>query len=168
MKNLTKLFVFAISLAGLTTSANAQSTATGTATTTSITPISIQSGVSLNFGTIASSGTAGTVSVGYADDATYTLGVKSPGNLGDAKTGTFTVTGAGTSGFTIELPTTFDLTAGANTLTVSNITAENGTSGTLVAGTQTIKIGATLAVPENTVAGNYTNDTDLIVSVNYN
>jgi hypothetical protein len=174
MKNLTKLFMSAILLAGLTTGANAQSTATATTTATLISPISIAKDADMNFGQIAASGTAGTVVLGYANDASVFGGVSSPDGGATATTASFIVTGAATNGFSVTIPTSIQLTdGGSNTLSVTDFTADLGAVSALVDGTKTIKIGATLTVPANAVAGTYTNTstdvaTGLFVTVNYN
>jgi hypothetical protein len=174
MKVSTKLFMSSILLAGLATGANAQSTATATTTATLITPISVAKEADMNFGQIASSGTAGTVVLGYANDASVSDGVSSPDGGATATTASFIVTGASTNGFSVTIPTSIQLTdGGANTLTVSDFTADLGAASALVDGTKTIKVGATLNVPANTLAGTYTNTstdvaTGLFVTVDYN
>lgn len=164
----------AVLLAGLTTAANAQSTAYASTTATLIAPISISKVADMNFGTIASSGTAGTVVLGYTDNASVTGGVSSPNGGAGATTASFNVTGEGTNSFSVAVPTTITLSdGGANTLSVTGISADSDVQGTLVAGTSTIKVGATLTVPAGAPAGTYTNTstdvaTALYVTVNYN
>jgi len=168
MKISTKLFVFAISLAGLTTSVNAQSTATAITTATLITPISIEWASDMDFGTIASSGIEGTVTL--ANDGTVTVGggVSVPEAGITTTAASFIVKGEGTSTFSITHPSTIDLTNGESTLTVTGITAAQGIAGTLVLGTSTINVGGILTVPAGTLAGTYANPSGLFVTVNYN
>jgi len=175
MKISTKFFVFAISLAGLTTSVNAQSTAFATTTATLVEPISITNSAPLSFGSIAT-GTAGTVVLAPDGNVTDLAGLSVPSNGISTSAASFNVTGAGTSGFTVSLPTSIILTSGIDELTVDTFQASNnivGGVGTLAGGTSIITIGATLNVPANAVAGSYTNTsndiaTGLFVTVNYN
>lgn len=163
-----------ILLAGFATGVKAQSTATATTTATLITPISVTKDADMNFGQIAASGTSGTVTLGYTNNASVSGGVTSPNGGAGATTASFIVTGASTNGFSISLPTSVVLTDGTtNNLTVSDFTADLGSTSSLVDGTKTIKVGATLTVPANTAAGIYTNTgadvtNGLFVTVNYN
>lgn len=167
MKMKIKFYAFAILAIACTTNAVAQSSATATTTATLVTPISISKVTDMNFGTIASSATAGTAVLSNADVATATGGVSLPG--GTPTSAQFTVTGEGTSAFSISLPTTVVLTGSVSgTLTVDTFTDDLGATSALVAGTKTVKVGATLNVPANTVAGTYSNTSDLAVTVNYN
>jgi hypothetical protein len=174
MKTTAKLLMSTILLAGLATGAKAQSTALASTTATLITPISISKDVDMNFGQIASSAAQGTVVLNYLDQGTISGGLTSPDGGATAKTAAFTVTGEATSAFSITIPTSILLTnsVGGNTLVVSDFIADAGAASALVAGTKVIKVGATLTVPANTVAGTYTNTGDvtngLFVTVNYN
>jgi hypothetical protein len=166
------LIAIAVSAVAFATSANAQSTATASTTATLITPISITKTADLNFGSIASSSLAGTVVLGYNNVPTLNGGVTSPNDGASATTASFTVSGEATSGFSIAMPATVTLSNGTQTLVVSEITADAGTSSTLEGGSKTINVGATLTVPANTVAGTYVNNgaenSGLYVTVNYN
>lgn len=169
MKVYMTILAIAASSVGFATQANAQSEATATATATLITPISITKTADLNFGTVASSNTAGTVVLDYANVPTQTGGVTLPDNSA-ASTASFTVTGQGTNSFSVSVPSTITLTAatGGATLTVDDITADSGASTALATGTKTINVKATLKVPADATAGVYTNTTALKVTVNYN
>jgi Domain of unknown function (DUF4402) len=170
MKTIQKMIGSAILLTGLVTGANAQSTATASTTAVLVTPISIAKTTDMHFGTVAASATAGTVVLDYADGRTTTGGVSLPAGSTLQKTAVFTVTGEGTSGFSIAIPSApITLTGSSSgTMTVSGFTADLGASSTLVAGSKTIKVKATLNVGTNQVAGTYTNASDLFVTVNYN
>lgn len=163
MKN--KIFTLAILAMGFSASAFAQSDATATATATLITPISISKTVDMDFGTIAASATAGTVVLATDDTRTVTGGATYSGTSTAAQ---FAVTGEGTRTFSISLPSSITLTDGTNNLTVDNFTSNPSATGTLAAGSATVKVGATLNVPANAAASTYTNTTDLTVTVNYN
>jgi hypothetical protein len=71
-----------------------------------------------------------------------------PGTVESAANGSFTVTGAANTAYTITLPTTINLVNGANTIAVSAFTSfpAAGANGLLSAGgTQLLLIGATRA-----------------------
>jgi hypothetical protein len=171
MKKLYTLLVITIATVGFTTSASAQSTANATVTTTLITPLSIAKTTDMNFGTIAATATAGTVVLDYANALTPTGGVKLITGGAAPSIASFTVTGEGTSSFSIQTPTTVNLTGTAGgSLSVDNITADLGGTNALIAGSNVIKVKGTLTVPANAVAGvyNLTTAADFFVTVNYN
>ncbi len=157
-------------LAAFLGSANAQSTTTAGTTAILVTPISIAKTADMHFGTVAASGTSGTVVLDYADGRTTTGGVTLPSGSTLQKTAVFTVTGEGTSGFSITIPSSpITLTGSVSgSMTVGNFVADLGTSSTLVGGSKTIKVKATLNVGVGQVAGIYTNASGLFVTVNYN
>jgi len=170
MKTLTKLFALTVVTIGFSANSFAQSTATGSTTAVLITPISIAKTTDMNFGTVASSATAGTVVLDYVNGRTTTGGTSLPAGSTTQTTAAFTVTGEGTSGFSITIPTSpITLTGSvAGSMTVGTFVADLGTSSALVAGSKIIKIKAILNVPASTVAGTYSNATGLAVTVNYN
>lgn len=164
MKN--KIFALAALMMGFSAASYAQSSATATATATLVTPIAISKSVDMDFGTVAASSTAGTVVLGTDDVATPSGGVSLPG--GTPTAAQFSVTGEGTSTFSISLPSSITLASGTDELIVDAFGSVPATTGTLTAGAATVKVGATLNVPANAPAGTYTNTTDLTVTVNYN
>jgi len=170
MKTSIKLFALGMILMGFGVNANAQSTATASTTATLIVPISIENTTPMNFGVVAASATAGTVMLDYSDGRTATGGVTLPITGTGQTTAVFKVTGEGTSTFSISIPSApITLTGSVSgSLTVGNFVCEQGASVALVSGTKNIKVKATLNVPANSVAGTYTNASDLSVTVNYN
>jgi len=166
MKTTIKLFALAVLILGFSANSFAQSiSAPATASATLLVPLSIAKTTDMSFGTIASTGTAGTVVLDYANGTTVTGGVTKFG--GTITTAQFTVTGDTDKTFSISHPATITLTGSvAGTLEVA-INNQLGTSGTLVSGTKVINVGGTLTVPANTVAGVYSNTQDLKVTVNY-
>jgi hypothetical protein len=171
MKITKTLLAFAVTTAGFVASANAQSVATATAAATLITPISITVASDLNFGTVASSGSAGTVTMSEAGVAAANGGASLPAGGAARTTASFTVTGEGTSTFSVSsMPASIELMSGVAgpTLTIDGISTSTGVAGTLVAGSATINVAATLQVPAGAVAGDYTSATGLPVTVNYN
>ena len=170
MKTIYKLIGSAFLLSAFITTANAQSTATASTTAVLVTPISVSKTTDMHFGTVAASGTAGTVLLDYADGRTTTGGASLPSGSTLQKTAVFDVTGEGTSGFSISIPSSpITLTGSVSgSMTVSDFLADLGASSTLVGGTKTLKVKATLNVSAGQVAGTYTNASDLFVTVNYN
>lgn len=169
MKTNLKFILSAIVLIGFSATSKAQSTATASTTAILITPISIVKTTDMHFGTVAASGTTGTVLLDYADGRTATGGASLPAGSTLQKTAVFTVTGEGSNGFSISIPgSDITLTSGANTMTVGTFVCEQGASSSLSSGTATLKVKATLNVGVGQVAGTYTNASDLFVTVNYN
>ncbi len=172
MKTLRTLLVITIAIIGFTATSFGQSTATGTATATMITPINIvkNGNGELNFGTLGASGTAGTVEVAPNGTRTPSLGIKAIG--GGVTAASFTVSGDGSRTYSIVLPTApYVLTnttgTGHETMDVTGFVSDPDGTGTLSTGTQTLNVGATLNVKANQVAGTYTNSTPFEVKVNY-
>jgi hypothetical protein len=165
-----KIKFLAIGMIAFSAHSYAQSTATASTTALLVAPISITKVTDMNFGIVASSATSGTVVLDYADGRTTTGGTSLPAGGSAQRTAEFAVTGEGTSGFSIAIPSSpITLTGSvAGSLTVSNFIADLGASSNLVSGEKTIKVKATLNVPANSVAGTYYNASDLFVTVNYN
>ncbi len=170
MKN--KMIATAILLAGIVTHSIAQSTAFGSTTAVLVTPISIAKTTDMHFGTVAASSTAGTVVLDYANGRTTTGGASLPTGGVAVTTAVFTVTGQGTSGFSIAIPSApITLSNGVQTMTVSDFLCDAGATSALVAGSKILKVGATLNVAADQAAGTYTKAgslTGLFVTVNYN
>jgi hypothetical protein len=174
MKVKNNFIAAAILVAGATTTANAQTTAYATTTAVLVTPISISKTTDMHFGTVAASGTAGTVVLDFADGRTATGGASLPAGSTLQKTAVFSVTGEGTSSFAISIPSAPITLTGSNggTMTVGSFVCDAGASSSLVGGVKALKVKATLDVPANTIAGTYTNalgnSSALFVTVNYN
>jgi len=158
----------------LTASAFAQSTAYASTTAVLVTPIAISKTTDMHFGTVASSGTAGTVVLDYTDGRTATGGASLPAGSILQKTAVFAVTGEANSSFAITIPAAAITLTGSvsGTMTVDNFVCDGGAATTLSSGTKTLKVKAILNVPANTVAGTYSNalanSSALFVTVNYN
>jgi len=168
MKNLIAVFAAIVLVAGLTATANAQVTGTATGSATVITPIAIANAGNMNFGNIAVSASAGTVVLSPASVRSITGGVTLPAVTGTVTAAAFTVTGLGSSTYSIQLPASYTITSGGNSMTVNAFTSTPSGTGTLSSGTQTIQVGATLNVAASQAAGSYTNATGFPVIVNYN
>jgi hypothetical protein len=143
----------------------------GSATATVFRPISIGNNSLLNFGSIVRStlaGTTNTVTIAAAGGRSIsgTGNGALAGSTGTAAT--YTVTGEGQQTFTISAPN-FNVTSGANTLTVTTTTtiasgALGGTVGS--SGTLPFGVGGSIAVTNTTPSGLYTGN--LVVTVTYN
>jgi hypothetical protein len=170
----TKIFTATALLIGFSVNSFAQSTAYASTTALLVTPISIAKTTDMHFGTVASSASAGTVVLDYADGRTTTGGASLPAGSTLQKTAVFTVTGEGTSGFSIAVPASpITLTGSvAGTMTVGSFLCDAGATSTLSGGTKALNVKAILTVPANTVAGTYSNAlanaSALFVTVNYN
>ena len=163
-----------VAMMAFVTGAFAQSTTYASTTAVLVTPISISKTTDMHFGTVASSATAGTVVLDYTDGRTATGGASLPAGSTLQTTSVFAVTGEGTSGFSITIPSApITLTGSVSgTMTVGSFVCDAGASTNLVAGSKTLKVKAILTVPANTVAGTYANalanSSALFVTVNYN
>jgi len=170
----TKILSMSILMLALTAGAFAQSTAYASTTAVLVTPIAISKTTDMHFGTVASSATAGTVVLDYADGRTATGGASLPAGSILQKTAVFAVTGEGNSSFAITIPAAAITLTGSvsGTMTVDNFVCDGGAATTLSSGTKTLKVKAILNVPANTVAGTYSNalanSSALFVTVNYN
>jgi hypothetical protein len=147
------------------TAANA-ATASSNASAEILTALTLTNTVPLEFGEIAASAAAGTVSVSTASVRTSTGGVTLAG-LTPATASSFAVTGDAGDTYAITLPTSTTIASGANSMTVDTFTSAPDTTGTLSGGgTDTVLVGATLHVGANQVAGDYIGTFDLIVVYN--
>lgn len=166
MKNITLLAILAFSAVSI--NATAQSTATATATATIVKPISIAKDADLNFGNIASNGTAGTVILGTDGARVAGDGVTIPaGSIATAAK--FIVSGEGTYTYDLTMPTAITISNSDSTpasMVVNGFT--NSSTKTLSAGTESFFVGATLNLGVSQPAGIYTNPTGFNVTVNYN
>ena len=167
MKMKIKFYGITILAIAFATNTNAKATATASTTAVLVTPISIAKTTDMDFGTIAASATAGTVVLDTANVRSITGGASLHG--GTSTAAVFTVTGEPSTAFDITIPTTdITLTDGSSNNLILNGLVTLGTSTSLDAtGSKDIKVGATLNLPANAVAGTYTNASDLYVTVNY-
>lgn len=139
--------------------------ATAATNGTVVIPIGITNQVSLQFGKFLPG--VGTVTVA-AEDGVRTGGVPALLAGGTVTAASFTVTGEPNATYAITLPPTFDLSDGTNTMAVDAFESFPATTGTLTAGTQTVKVGARVTVGAGQPAGVYTNAAGLAVTVEYN
>lgn len=165
----TKFITLAISILGFTSATFAQSTATNataTASATLLTPLSITKDIDLNFGNIASSNEAGTAVLTTAGVISRTGGVAILDGVTPAAA-KFTVVGASSETYSMDAPASIKLKSGSTELNLSLVYDKAATGNVLTGGSSVILVGGTLSIPANTVAGTYTNTTDLKITVNY-
>jgi len=170
MEKNSKFFALSILMLTFTVSTFAQVTATATATAVIITPIAISKTVDMNFGNVASGPTiVGTVVLTPASTRTATGSCTLPAVTGTVTAASFTVTGLGTSTYSITLPVgATTITSGGNTMTVDTWTSTPTPTGVLAAGTSTLLVGATLHAGISQAPGTYVSGTPFSVTVNYN
>ncbi len=162
--------VGAIGLAGALQSSVQAASTTATATATVATAIGIAKTVDMSFGTIGATAIAGTVVLATDGSRTTTGGtVILSGGPGAAAS--FNVSGEGTNTYSITLPTVAVplLLGGAPDMDATAFVSLPATTGTLSSGSQTLLVGATLAVGTAAAQnpGTYTS-TNFTVTVNYN
>jgi hypothetical protein len=132
-----------------------------------IVPIQLANSNSLDFGTISTSATAGTVTLTPAGASSITGGVTL---LNSTKTAaSFTVTGLASATYTVTLPaaaaTLTDVESSTYTMTVD--AWANSTAGTLSSlGTQDFTVGGTLHVGASQGAGTYKGTFNVTVAYN--
>ncbi len=134
-----------------------------TAHATILAPISISSSGDMDFGTMLTTGTAGTVTVTPAG-ARSSVDVDLFGGLPSAAS--FDVTGAVGQAYSITLPSSTTLTSGGDTMNVDTFNHDAGGTPTLPGGSDTFNVGATLNVGATQAAGTYSGT--FAVTVNYN
>jgi hypothetical protein len=165
-----KILLFSIIMVAFTAGIFAQSTDTEqtTATATIVGPLALTKVSDMNFGTIAVTGTAGTVVLGTDNSRTAVGPALVPPAAGVAAS--FTVSGEALRTFTITLPAngTVSLISGANTMAANTFVHNGGANPALNAGgTAAFTVGATLSVAAAQPAGVYTS-ANFPVTINYN
>ncbi len=132
-------------------------------TATILAPISISAAGDMDFGTMVTTGTAGTVTVTPAG-ARSSVDVDLLG--GTPAAAAFDVTGEGNANYSITLPSSATLTSGANTMTIDTFTDDAGANPRRPGGgSETFNVGATLNVGATQAAGTYSGT--FSVTVNY-
>lgn len=170
-----KLLLFAIVILGFSAASFGQIStfATAASSATIITPLSITKvgGADLKFGNIVADEDGGTVTVTTEGERSASGLTLPAATLGVFQAAQFTVTGLANSTYSITTPDAFTVVGpeGSTAMGVSTFVTNPTPTGTLSSeGSQTIKVGATLTVNANQVAGTYTNAADLKITVAYN
>ena len=148
-------------LPGIAFAAPGSSTSNGAAEAAVIQPLRISAITPLAFGQLTRPTAAGTLVMAPNGSRTSTGGIIGSATIaqtGARGPGTFAVTGDPARLFTLSLPTTLTLRAGANTMTVNTFRSNwvSGTSQLSAAGTFALSVGATLRVRANQAIGTYT------------
>jgi hypothetical protein len=130
-------------------------TATATVSVVTIRPMTLVKTSDLDFGSLIPSATAGTVVIDPNNNArTTTGGVSVAGGAPSAAR--FTGTGILNLAAFITLPASITLTNSAsNTMVVSNITTNGGTTRLFVGAAIDVRVGGTLGVAANQAVGDY-------------
>jgi len=147
------------------------STASATISATIVRPIGITKTTDMSFGNIAPGTASGKVILNPAGIRSVTTGITLPSESGTVTAAAFQVTGEGAYTYTITLPTadyTITRVSGSETMLISNFTSTPTETGTLISGTQTILVGATLTIGTAQPIGEYTNESGFNITVNYN
>ncbi len=135
----------------------AAKTATATARTAVLIPLSITKVNDLNFGNIVSGATAGTVTINQTTGAvTRTGGATVFGTTHNAAS--FTVAGSAgqTYAITLSAPPILTRAGGTQTIALTALRLRGAATRKMVAaGTTTLSVGGTLAVPANQMPGAY-------------
>jgi len=173
MKNITKVIIASVALLGSASGAFAQATANASASATIITPITISKTIDMNFGNVAvSASTGGNVVLSTSSGRTTSGagGVTLPSTTGTVSAAQFTASGQASFTYAITLASSATLSDGSgHTMTVGSFVSNPSATGTLSSsGSQTLSVGATLAVTAAQTPGTYTNSTGVQVTVNYN
>ena len=133
-------------------------------TATILAPISISSSGDMDFGTMVTTGTAGTVTVTPAG-ARSSTDVDLLGGVPSAAS--FDVTGEGNANYSIAFSSPAMLSSGGDTMTVDTFNHDAGATPSLPpGGSETFNVGATLHVGATQAAGTYSGT--FSVTVNYN
>ncbi len=140
--------------------------ATSSAGATIISPISISNTVGLQFGQIASSASAGTVTVDTTGSRSGTGGVTLVNGI-SVTAASFAVAGAPNLTYTFTLPSSTTITLGSDSMTVDTFVSNPPSVGTLNSlGADVLRVGATLHVGANQPNGAYTGTFDVTVAYN--
>ena len=166
-----KTYLLALVILGLSANSFAQSSVSSDATATIITPIAIAKNLDMSFGNIAVNPTTpgGTVTLpaSVSSSRVPSAGVTLPAVTGLVQAAKFTVTGEGSSVYTITLPASITLSGtGADMSIVPNCSVASLTAAVLTAGTQVFYVGGVLTVAAVQTSGVYSGTFN--VSVNYN
>ena len=163
------IIFFLLSMSFFLPQANAQVSASATATARIMTALSITKNVDMNFGYLGSSTTSGTVTLSPVGSRTESGGVSLfPG--GTVSAASFSVAGDPNTSYAITLPSgDHTISSGGNNMTVNAFTSSPSGTGLLDgSGNQTLTVGETLNVDANQANGIYVSGEPFVVIVAYN
>ncbi|MDP3399314.1 MAG: DUF4402 domain-containing protein [Bacteroidales bacterium] len=170
MKTTFKILAVLVAIVGFSAASYGQS-ATATASTTIIAPLTITKSTDMKFGDVAVGASSGGTVVLSPDGTRSATGTVhfSPSNTGDISAATFNLAGVSGYTYTITLPgnTAVKVVKGSDEMTVTDFTSTPSGTGTLTGGVGTLNVGATLNVSPGQATGAYTSTT-FTVTVAYN
>lgn len=157
--------IAAIALSGTVVAGQAYAaSASGSASATIATPVSISETTALSFGTILADDTASSTIV-VSSAGARSVGSGSAQLLGGTvSNAAFSVSGESGATYTISY-TAGSLTGPGTAMAVDTFTDDTSSTGTLTGGSDTFNVGATLTVGANQTAGSYSGS--YTVTVNY-
>ena len=169
MNTVRKLAIGVSALSAISSIAHAQASdsATASGSATIIQPITASAPTNLAFGTIVKPTTGtGTVAVDSSGNRTVT-GAAAVG--GGVTAASFSVVGEGAQAYSLQIPSSFTMASGTNTLVVTTNTNSTG-SGTLsgalgAPGSATFGVGGTFNLNSSTASGAYTGN--IVVTASY-
>lgn len=174
MKMTFKIKFLAITLIflGFAVVANAQNSATATASATVVEGSSISKDRDINFGSILKSGSAGSLYLSSSGVMTY-WGLTAPPSGIPPQTAQFTVTGTAGASFSIQnstpsFPIVLTNTSGTGTMEITAIDPSSWTMTVGPTGEITFTVGAYLSVPANPEVGLYQNTTGFVITIQFN
>ncbi|MDY0101784.1 MAG: DUF4402 domain-containing protein [Lentimicrobium sp.] len=172
MKKVTIILTGVILMSIASLNVNAQVSATADAKATIVTTIGIVKDVNLNFGNLAVTSLAGAVELAPSLSATRTKsgGVTLPVITGSPTAAKFDVSGQENYTYSITLPASINLTGAGDDMVVDSFTTDKALNKSTLdaSGDDSFFVGATIHVNALQAAGEYTNTSDLTVTVNYN
>lgn len=145
-------------MAGLYSSGASAATVDGDAAALIIAPLQLAEVSSMDFGTLAASGVAGTVVLDLSNGRTAGGGVSLVAG-GSEASGQFTIQGEAAQAFTLSVSAAATLENGAGDQMTANGFTENGNAVVLTGGADAFQVGATLNVGVNQPAGAYSTTT---------
>lgn len=176
MKNITKLFAFAVVILGFSATSFGQLTGslelTATAKGNILQGVDITQGTGLsadlNFGDIYTDGSTGTVTVANTSSTTATGTGGATPVATTSSAALFTLTGPANQAFTLTvLPTTLTVSNGADDMVVTGISAGAGVPATLGSGTVAVYVGGVLTLVGGESVGTYSTTDLFTVTVNW-
>ncbi len=172
MKFSTKSFVliFLFAMSGIRTSAQQTATASGNASGTILTALTLNKTNNLNFGIISAGSTAGTVVLTPSGSRSVTGGCQlTAGSPGTVTAAAFSITGTSTTTYSISLPSASTIITGSGApMSVDTYVSTPSGGGSFSGTAVTIYVGGTLHVASNQGTGLYSLAGGLTISVNYN
>lgn len=163
ISRLLHILILSLTFTGL---GYAQATANFTATATIIQPITLTTTSQMNFANVDAKN-GGEVILTPASSR-YTSGEVELDDATNVSAASFTVSGQEGYTYSITLPQSqYELSNGIDKMIIKDFTTDLN-SGSLAAGTQSFRVGATLKVNPNQKPGNYVTSNNMNVTVNYN